>query len=181
MDANKLIDDQFKILDPALQEALKTTPWKITVGEIASSNDLDPQKASGLEAETMFVMYCFEEPADFQKNLISELGIDALKAKILESKVTDLVFNPVLSKMEELKKSMPAGRSPDPAIEPIPTPPIDLSKQLEIEPPKPEPLITPSIDTAHTTPQIIPKTEITPEAPKVEYKGMPDPYREPIN
>ncbi|MES2213822.1 MAG: hypothetical protein V4465_00300 [Patescibacteria group bacterium] len=174
MDTNKLIEEQHKTLDPALQEALTNIPWKNTVREIARGNDLTKEQAEALEREVMFVMYCFEEPEDFQKNVVSEVGVDALKAKILDSKISDLVFNPVLTKMEEFKKNHPQEKAS--AL-------IDLSKQLEIEPPKVDEMIEIGTHTAHTTPQVIQIKKPTFEkpAPHTEYKGAPDPYREPLN
>lgn len=182
MDTDKIIKDQYETLSPALKQALQIVPWKDIVRKIAEDNDLNSASKEALETETMLVLYCFESADDFLQNVTAEVGIDALKTKMVVSKVVDLIFTPILDKIEELggidAASSPTEK-PQVVPAPAPSPIIDLSKELELEAPKPEHLIQASTNTAHTTPvqaEDTPQKETLVQTPR--YTGGLDPYRE---
>jgi hypothetical protein len=104
-DPNKLIEEQFNSLPDSLQSALKGVPWKDEVSRIASSNALSSEQAFALEEETLFVLYGLEAPEDYIANLVSEALITEDQAIIISDIIAERVFEPIMSKAEELSLS----------------------------------------------------------------------------
>jgi len=164
----KTIKDKFDSLPLNIKTAIDQTPWKNIVSEISKENNFSIEKTMNLETETMLVLYGFEDIENYPSNLIRELRLEDNKTVEIAEEVDKKVFLEIEKKAtENLKVAEPAS--------------INLSEFKEIEPPKPELLI--SVPSYTQTPATTPGENLPTivETKKFGYGGNVDPYREPTN
>ena len=200
---DKLIEEQIKTLPPDLVRAIQAMPWKKLVREVGEQNNLTEEQISALEQETMFILYAFEPPEDYISNLLREMGVTEDVAFGIAETINEKIFEPILTKSEELKgkdKEEPEALT---SVLEIPSENLPV-----IEPPFAQDVImVKKGEAAHTvphveqptTPPIAPRTSpapgptpTSPPPPKIEpqqnqapgfdsrYPGGKDPYREPL-
>ena len=205
METDKLLENQFKTLPIALQQALTETPWLDTVKTIASENSLDEENAESLLAETTLVLYGFEDSDNYLENIKKELNVDQAKAELIADSISTRIFEVILNKVTELNtKTIPSNQT---ALEIPPNnlPELEPENDLvvkeparDVPPPAPvvpatnpqAPARTFTLIQPGKAPEVteIPKasgqTETKPPEPQAPIiKGYPkgmDPYREPI-
>ncbi|MBX4181523.1 hypothetical protein KW807_01500, partial [Candidatus Parcubacteria bacterium] len=173
---NKLIQDQFSKLPPELQKAIQTVPWKSSIKEIALLNDLNFEQVSLVERETMFVIYGFENPADYIGNLVREVHVEEEVATTIAGAVNEKIFNLISLKAEEFSNPQVAASStPMPEVAPANLPmvePGEIAHTVQhVEGQS-------TINNKQSMPPE-PKKEAIPLAkiPDYRYKGGKDPYR----
>lgn len=103
-ETEKLIEEQFKTLSPALQQAINTVPWKNLVQEIGKQNNLTDEQIFSLEQETMFIIYAFENPNDYVSNITKNVGVSEEVAYTIAELAANKIFDPILKKAEELEQ-----------------------------------------------------------------------------
>ncbi len=170
---DKLVQEQFLKLPPALQKALGEIPWKSSVNEIARLHNLKPEQAESIETETMFILYGFESPDDYVTNMVREVVIAEDLAYAIANEVNEKIFKPISVKVEELgKQQPPAAPIPEPKPENLPM--VEKGETahevLHVEAPNPKSQTPNNIQ--------IPKEEKI--QIKSAYAGGQDPYREPL-
>lgn len=109
-ETEKFVEDQFKRLPEALQKALNIIPWKSSVKEIAISNGLSSEQTETLERETMFIIYGFENPADYIANIMREVEINEEVATNIAETVNEKIFEAIAQKLEGLDR--PTSETP---------------------------------------------------------------------
>lgn len=174
-ETDKLIEEQWKILPPNLQQAINAVPWKSLVNEIALLNKLGFEQIAIVERETMFIIYGFENPEDYIENIVREAMIDEVTATTIAEAVNDKIFEVIASKVEGVEKTE------KPTAENRPVPEIPLTNLPMVEEgevahsvPHIEQLITTS-----TPPPIKPEPAKV-SLPDYRYPDGKDPYREPL-
>lgn len=178
-EADKLIENQLKNLPPAVGQAISRVDWKNKVKKISAIHNLTLEQSEALEAEVLLLIYSFEPPDNFLNNLIENVAVEEEEAeKIADTVEIEIVLN-IVKELDSIPAEL-QNPSNSPTLEH--TPIIDLSKELELEAPKSQPLIETPMDTAHTTPTQTEKPA-TPEplAQTPRYTGGIDPYREGLN
>lgn len=190
-ETEQLIKEQLEKLPANLRGAIESVPWKALVQEIGKQKDLDAEEIISLEQEVMFVLYVFESPSDFIKNIIENVGIDEARALEIAELVSEKIFDQIINKAEETKgeeankttegeKSSPAiseTRLPEIPLEDLPAI-IPNEKVHDVEPSEPVVSVLPADRQGE---QYVEKgkEEVTIKPPS-SYPAGQDPYREPI-
>ena len=185
---DKLIEEQFNKLPKILRETISAIQWKSSVKEISSANKLNPEQASVLEREIMFIIYGLENPSDLISNVIREVDVSEDVAIDIAYEVFEKILQPISLKADELDKgenkiqSVPSIHKIAPEIHPMVEPAFAqgsvMVKKGEVAhsvshieqptPPKP-PVPVPT----KTEPEKV-------SLPDYRYPGGKDPYREPL-
>ena len=95
MNNEQIIAEQFTRLPEVLKKALSTLSWQASVKEIADNNHLSPEQAEGLERETMFILYGFQEVGDYLKNLVTEVPLEEDVVMRIAAAVDEKVLSPI--------------------------------------------------------------------------------------
>lgn len=174
----KIIENQLKTLPAELQAAINAVPWKSSVKEIALLNKLSPEQTENLERETMFILYGFENPADYIKHLIQEVPTSEETATTIAEQVNKKILKAITDKVEK------------PEAEPTHTNlPMIEEGEVAHDVPHVEEVTTNNQQptTNNNSPAEIQKPTVqdskpkeTPSTPNNRYPGGIDPYREPI-
>jgi transcription elongation factor len=157
---DKLIQEQFQKLPPELQQAINAVPWKAAVKEVASSNNLTQEKAEILERETMFILYGFENPDDYIKNMMREVQINEEIAAKIAGEVNEKVFKVIAEQMDK-------AQAPQAIHNNLPM----------VEPGETVHDVSPAVDSKQ---QIVDSEKPQVSTPDYRYPGGADPYREPM-
>ena len=174
--------DDLKILKEHVQQApveikeFLSSEFSTILDFIVSNQHLITEQAASLENEIVFVLVGLDLKSNFQKNIESELSISPVVAEIISADVFGKIFSPFQSFFPNQEASKLVET---PLKETHEIPPINLSSQLEIEPPKPELLISVPSYTQTTTPTHEENLPAIIEPKKFGYGGGVDPYREP--
>ncbi len=168
IEEDKLIEDQFKTLPAELQLAINAVPWKLLVKEIAALNQLTAEQSENLERETMFILYGFENPADYVKNIMQEVPLSEEIAAAVTEEVSEKILAAIAAKVEESEENLSDSNLP-----------MVEEGEIAHEVPHVEQVTQPII------PQIAEPivTKVVPEQPIARpphYPGGIDPYREPL-
>ncbi len=159
----KLIQEQFNRLPKELQDALNAVPWKSSVKEIALLNKLSLEQIAIVERETMFILYGFENSADYVANLMREVQIDETTATSIADEVNEKILKVITAQLDKPKE---AGKIENslPEIAPHNLPMIEEG------------------EVAREVPHVEQKTERKPlvSTPNYSYTPGKDPYREPL-
>ncbi|MEX2013872.1 MAG: hypothetical protein WD896_00775, partial [Parcubacteria group bacterium] len=147
-DREKLIENQFKKLPEALQEAIQIVPWRSVVKEIALLNKLDLSQIVAVERETMFVIYGFEDEKNYLANIMREAKLEEAVALSITAALNERVFKVIVNKVGHAK---PAPQNASAAV------------------PKTQPDIHPVIEPAFAQGLVmVKKGEVAHEVPHVE-------------
>lgn len=111
-ETQKLIDEQFLKLPKNFQEAISSIPWEKTIDETLSSISLTSEQKESAKRETILVIYGFDDPASYLKNLINEAGIPPKDALFIAEKASGNIFETLFNKAQEFEKN----KSDDPVI-----------------------------------------------------------------
>ncbi len=176
-DNQKIIDEQLRSLPAPLQRAISLTPWRNIVSDISKKFNLDEKSASNLSTETMIVIYMFEKPSDFLRNIMRELSLDIARATMIASDIDKQVFAPILEKANELQAEAGEGTMqsiPEPVVESTP-----IASTVVVE--RHEEISAPATEKPKTTLTFEERKKLVPNIPdnKQHYQGT-DPYREQI-
>ncbi|MGB3922002.1 MAG: hypothetical protein WBL19_01805 [Minisyncoccia bacterium] len=157
----KLIKEQWDKLPPALQRAIESLPWKSLVKEVGQANALDNEQLVSLEREAMFILYGFENPADFVSNITREVGVSEEKALAVAAAIAEKIFEPISTKIA-------AGSGSNAAL-----PMVEEGEKVHD---------APHVEAAPTqpAPQARPEPKIKTPLPDYRYPDGTDPYREPL-
>ena len=166
--SDTLIQDKFKTLPIELQKVLSIVPWKEMVKKIGDQQKLSADEIELLETETLLVLYKFVNIEDFPSNIQRELEVEEETSHKLAEIIDKEVFTEIIKKINEQAHS--SNHSPS----------VNLSEFKEIEPAKPELLI--SVPSYTQTPTTSPEENLPAviEPKKFGYGGGVDPYREQV-
>jgi hypothetical protein len=163
-ETDELIVEQIKTLPPNLRQAVNSVPWKALVEKIGAGEALNAKQVGSLLQETMFILYVFEAPTDYIKNIVREVGVTEEVAVSIAETVNNQIFEPILQKSEEF------GTQPSvPEIRPINLPMVESGEVVHDVP-----HVEPAIST------ITIKQESRAPLPDYRYPDNKDPYREPL-
>ena len=187
---DKLIQEQLQKLPPELQKAIELVPWKSSVKEIAISNDLSFEQVEIVERETMFIIYGFENPADYVENIMREVGIDEETATRIAEAVDEKILKLINQKTEGVSETPQAAPTPTEVAPPnLPVLEPDFAQSnvvvkegekahdvpaMKEEEKAPEPTLL------NPEPEQPIKPRVSLSVPDYRYPSGKDPYREPI-
>jgi hypothetical protein len=150
---DKLIQDKFKALPIEIKEALARTPWKERIADIAKREGLDDEKTTGLETETMLVLYGFTPVEEYNSNIMSEVGLESEVADRITKEVTDEVFAEIEKQYELIEATTSAV---EPKMVEISQPIVPVQNQMS--PTQTSTLTPPTTTTSPSTIEIPPQT-----------------------
>lgn len=118
---NKLVEEQFNKLPRELQLAVNNVPWKSLIKEIVVSNNLSLEQIENVERETMFILYGFQNPNDYIRNLVEEAEISESIATTISQQVNEKILKQIASHITDNLKA------------PVQNPPIATAQQTKEE------------------------------------------------
>ena len=99
----KIIEEQFKKLPKALQDAIVDSNLYKKMRAISEKHKMLIDKASIFENETMFVMLGLENSTDYTNNLKKEMRIDDSEAQEIAKEVNEQIFLPIRESLKEME------------------------------------------------------------------------------
>lgn len=204
-DTDKLIQDQFNSLPPAVKESISSVPWRERVRDIAKREGLDADKSEALETETLLILYGFQIADDYTQNIVGQVGLDEEAAERITKEVSDEILSDIEKQFEMIDAISRKDQVVAPKITQVPTTPRSsvavnpmstqapsASSALEVAPNiLPETLpgqIAHNVARLESMPIAKPANQTTKssgarpnlEFPQSGYAKGKDPYREPL-
>jgi len=127
MNIEQLIEEREKTLPPNLLKAINSFPWKALVQNISKENLLNPEQGLALEQETMFILYEFESPTDFIKNIVENVKVSEEVASTIANSAAEKVFEPILKASNE-------GEAGEKTSETVPSSPPPTTDEQKTQP-----------------------------------------------
>jgi hypothetical protein len=182
-DAIKTLELYFKELPDNFQKAITNSSWETSIKKIGNDNNLNPEKNEALEIETRLVLYGIEETEDYVSNIIQEMSLNEPMAIKIADAVSKNIFQPIMQKARDIENSTKIGTNESEKKAIIPeTVSSGLPMIEEGEVAHDVPHVEPATDTISISLQEIKPEKPEPApAPKYNYPGGADPYREPLH
>ena len=92
---NDAINEQLAIAPKEIKEFLVNSSWRESVKKIASEYNLKPEQTADLENEVIFVLLALEIRSHFKKNVIENVGVDAITAENIWIEVDNTIFRKI--------------------------------------------------------------------------------------
>lgn len=117
----KIFKEQFQKLPPELKAAITASDLRQKLFVLTQKYRLHIDKAATLENEVVMVLMGMEDPEEFVRNIERELGIDASSAQALAKDVSEQIFHPIRTRLDEFLKAENERRT---AVERVSAPPV---------------------------------------------------------
>ncbi len=182
-ETKNIIKEQLDTLPSVVQDAILHSGWQEKIRQIGKKYSLHIDQVGVLENQTFTVMLGLEDPVDFEKKMVADLGLTSLIASQLSMEINELIFKPIKMELQKLeaevevseenptKESVLAGiENPVPTIQPhsafpplasqlaMPAP-LDMGLPSTNQTPKATPPPPPAPE-----PKAIPKVTVMPNA-----------------
>ncbi len=99
-DFKEKLAERFAQLPKVVQDAITSADVEKHLRALADTHKLHLDQWEKLENEVMLALLGFQRSEDLQKNIESEVGIDAATAALLATSISTVVFGPIRQELE---------------------------------------------------------------------------------
>lgn len=99
-DFKEKLAERFAQLPKVVQDAITSADVEKHLRELADTQKLHLDQWEKLENEVMLALLGFQRSEDLQKNIESEVGVDAATAALLATSISTVVFGPIRQELE---------------------------------------------------------------------------------
>ena len=100
IDIQKEMEDRLHRLPKVVQDAILSADVEKRLRTLADSHKLHLDQWQILENEVMFTLLGMQRVEDLEKNITSEVGLDAATAHALAGSISEVVFDPIRQELE---------------------------------------------------------------------------------
>lgn len=174
----QLIQERFKLLPKVVQDAITSADVEQHLRELANTHKLHLDQWETLENQVMLTLLGVENSEDLQKNIQTEVNVDAETAKTLTADISRIVFEPI---RQELERQL---EHPEAKVEAVSDVEAARTQVLAAEPKPATPPIAPATPPAAGPTKKVERTPISESYKAGETSASrtsvhDDPYREP--
>ena len=176
-EADTLAQKQFDSLPLDVKESISRVPWRERIQDIAKREGLDAEKSSALEAETMLILYGFENPDDYTQNIVTQVGLEESAAERITQEVGDQIIEDIEKQFEMIDAISHKDKIVAPQITHAPTTatPVQASAPAPVAPVQPSAVSSVPEIAPNMLPEVLP-TEKAHDVPRVTITPITAPY-----